>query len=89
MGSSADNSDLITRVAGVSEMIFGLLLIVLYKNRIIHLLSIFALLGLLVYVIFMIPALLVEAFNPVTTNLPLIALSLFLLNNNKSQGELR
>jgi len=70
-------------------MIFGLLLIVLYKNRIIHLLSIFALLGLLVYVIFMIPALLVEAFNPVTTNLPLIALSLFLLNNNKSQGELR
>lgn len=79
MGFSLEVSNLITRAAGVSEIIFGLLLIILYKNRMIHILNIFALLGLLLYVILMMPILLVEAFNPVTTNLTLIGLSLVLL----------
>lgn len=85
MGFSPDISDLITRGAGLGEMVFGLLLIVLYKNRMIHFLNILALLGLLLYVVLMMPVLLVEAFNPVTTNLALIALSIVLINDLERQ----
>lgn len=81
MGFSSEASNVITRGAGVSEIIFGLLLIIFYKNKIIHVLNILALLGLLSYVIVMMPTLLVEAFNPVTTNITLIALSVILLSN--------
>ncbi|WP_348631086.1 DoxX-like family protein [Pseudoalteromonas sp. KS88] len=44
-----------------------------------------ALIGLLLFVVALQPQLLIEAFNPVTTNLPIIGLSLVLLNNLKTQ----
>lgn len=81
LGFSAHVSDLITRGAGVSEIIFGVLLIVFYQSRTMHFLNISALLGLLLYVMLMMPALLIEAFNPVTTNLALIGLSVTLLSS--------
>ena len=81
MGFSIPLSDLITRGAGVGEMTFGMLLIVFYKVKTIHLLNIMALVGLLLYVLFMMPTLLIEAFNPVTTNLTMIALSLVLISH--------
>ena len=55
-------------------MRFGMLLIVCYKVKTIHLLNIMALVGLLLYVVFMMPTLLIEAFNPVTSNLTMIVL---------------
>lgn len=83
MGFSRELSDLITRGAGVSEIVFGLLLILFYRSRAIHLLNIVALSVLLIYVAIMMPVLLVEAFNPVTTNIPMIAMSLVLLQLTK------
>jgi len=84
MGYSPEVSDLITRAAGAGEILFGLLLIVLYKNKTVHQLNIIVLTGLLLYVVVMMPPLLIEAFNPVTTNIPLIALSIVLLNAIKA-----
>lgn len=81
MGFSVETSTLITRGAGISEIIFGVLLIAFYQNKTIHLLNIVALLGLLAYVAFTMPVLLIEAFNPVTTNLALIGLSVVLLSD--------
>jgi hypothetical protein len=81
MGFSADISDAITRGAGISEVFFGVLLIVFYQNRTIHILNISALLALLFYVMLMMPVLLIEAFNPVTSNIALIGLSVALLDH--------
>ncbi|MEL0641004.1 DoxX-like family protein [Pseudoalteromonas aliena] len=82
-GFSAEVSDLITHSAGVGEIIFGLLLIIFYKNKLLVWLNVFALCGLLGAVVAMQPQLLIEAFNPVTTNLPLIALSFIWLKEIK------
>ena len=83
MGFSTELSDLITRGAGVGEIAFGVLLIILYRSRAIHFLNIAALVGLLLYVVIMMPVLLVEAFNPVTTNILMIAISVVFLQLNK------
>jgi len=81
MGFSPAVSDNITRAAGVAEIVFGILLIVFYQHRSVHLLNIAALCGLLGYVVFMMPVLLLEAFNPVTTNIPMMIMSLVLLDH--------
>jgi len=82
-GYSEQVSDLITRSAGIAEVIFGLLLIIFYKNKQLVWLNIFALCGLLGAVAVIQPSLLIEAFNPVTTNVPLIALSFMWLKEIK------
>jgi len=78
-GFSAQVSDLIIRSAGIGEIIFGVCLFVFYKNKHIVILNILALVGLLLAVVIMQPPLLIEAFNPVTTNLTLIGLSVIWL----------
>lgn len=85
-GFSAEVSDLITRSAGIGEIIFGVCLLVFYKNKHLVILNILALLGLLLAVVVMQPQLLIEAFNPVTTNLPLIGLSFIWLKEIKLQN---
>lgn len=85
MGFSENISDLITRGAGVSEIAFGILLIVFYRNKPLHFLNISVLLGLLLYVVLMMPVLLIEAFNPVTTNLALVGLSVVLISNTDAR----
>ena len=77
---------LITKSAGVGEVIFGLVFIYFYKSRMVILLNIYALTLLLIFVAILQPMLLVEAFNPVTPNIPLIALSLILLNSKKDES---
>lgn len=79
IGLSDEISYLITKAAGVGEVIFGVIFILLYKSRSVVWLNIFALSALLVFVAILQPPLLIEAFNPVTTNIPLIALSVILL----------
>lgn len=78
LGFADDVSFLITKVAGVTEIIIGLLLILFYKNRPFIVFNIFALLSLCLFVAIQLPSLLFEAFNPVTTNFALITLSLVL-----------
>ena len=84
MGFSDNISLLVTRAAGVSEIVFGIALIVFYKNRVFPILSIVALLFLFAFVALQLPSLLSEAFNPVTTNFSLIALSYVLLVNPRT-----
>jgi len=81
LGFSEGISYLITKGAGVAELLFGFVIILFYQNRQVILLNIIALIGLCAYVAVALPSLLVEAFNPVTTNGALIALSFVLLNN--------
>ena len=86
IGLSESNTLLLIRFAGVSEILFGILLLVFYKRAALLYLNIAALLALLFFVLIMTPPLIVEAFNPVTTNLPLIVLSLVLLHEAKRNG---
>jgi len=83
IGLSENLSILITQSAGVSEIIFGLLLLVFYKNRKLLLANILALVALCIFVAIQMPSLLIEAFNPVTTNVALIGLSYVLLRSKK------
>jgi len=79
LGFSNEVSYLITKSAGLGELIFGLIFIIFYKNRTVVMLNIAGLIGLLFFVAALQPQLLVGAFNPVTTNIPLIGLSFILL----------
>lgn len=76
----------ITKLAGIIEIIFGVLLIVYYKNTWLQLSNIIALLLLLAFVAFTLPYFLIDAFNPVTTNIALIALSYILIVNTRNQN---
>lgn len=81
-GFSEEVSIMITRAAGVAEVLFGLMFFFLYKHKLINVLNILGLIGLLIAVYVLQPQLLIEAFNPVTTNIPLIALSYILLKES-------
>tara|TARA_B110000881_G_C18522185_1_gene488295 strand:+ start:738 stop:1025 length:288 start_codon:yes stop_codon:yes gene_type:complete len=85
LGFSNELSYFVTKSAGVGEVIFGIMFFVLYRNKIIVLLNIIGLTVLLVFVALLQPYLLIEAFNPVTTNIPLIGFSFILLIELKNQ----
>ena len=84
IGLSSEASWRVTKMAGVAEVIFGLVFIAFYRYTIVHLLNIGALLSLFAFVAVMVPAVLLEAFNPITTNFPLVALDLILLSQLRS-----
>jgi hypothetical protein len=85
LGLSNELSYLVTKSAGIGEVIFGVIFFIFYRNKTIVLLNIIGLSGLLCFVAFFQPQLLIEAFNPVTTNIALIALSLILLIELKAE----
>ena len=87
LGLSNELSYLVTKSAGVSEIIFGLLFFAFYRNKIIVLLNIIALTGLLGFVAIFQPQLLIEAFNPVTTNIALIGFSSIILMELKKDSK--
>lgn len=80
IGFSADHTFWLIKIVGVSEVLFGAVFIKHYKNLIIVYLNILGLAFLLVLVVVLDAIYLIEAFNPVTTNIPLIALSFVLLS---------
>jgi hypothetical protein len=79
LGLSEELSLWVTKSAGVAEILFGISFFFLYKNKLINQLNIIGLTGLLAFVAVFNTRLLAEAFNPVTTNLPLIGLSVVLM----------
>ncbi|GAA6186123.1 MULTISPECIES: DoxX-like family protein [Alteromonadaceae] len=85
LGFSPQQSLIITRCAGVAEIILGVALILFYKNRLLIYFSALNLAALLIFTLIFIPQILVEAFNPVTTNIPLIVLSFVLLQQTPRQ----
>ncbi len=88
MTGSLGFSELITylliKVAGVGEVIFGLVFISLYRIKVVQLLNLAGLTGLLLFAAVMTPHILLEAFNPVTTNIPLMVLGYLLLHQTGS-----
>lgn len=76
---------ILIRSTGVVEILFGIALILFYRKVFLHQVNILVLSGLLVFTLFMAPSVLLEAFNPVTTNLPLIALSFYFLQDKTHQ----
>ncbi|GAA0819508.1 hypothetical protein GCM10009111_23620 [Colwellia asteriadis] len=87
LGFSDDVSDFVTQSAGVGEVIFGIVLFIFYRSKYVLILNVIGLISLLLFVAALQPQLLIEAFNPVTTNIPLIGLSLVLLNNLKKSSQ--
>jgi len=85
IGLSEANTLLLIRFAGVSEMVFGILVLVFYRNIKILYLNVLAFSALLAFVLIMTPHLMVEAFNPVTTNIPLMVLAFVLIQEAKKQ----
>lgn len=86
IGFSEDISYFITKSAGVGEVLFGVLLFIFYYYKPLIILNIIGLGFLLMFVAVLQPQLLVEAFNPVTTNIPIIGLSFVLLSNTKQSS---
>ena len=87
LGLSNELSYLVTKSAGIGEVIFGVVFFIFYHNKTIVLLNIIGLSGLLCFVAFFQPQLLIEAFTPVTTNIALIALSLVLFIELKAESK--
>ncbi len=85
LGLSNELSYFLTKTAGAGEVIFGVLFFLFYRNKWVVLLNIIGLFSLIVFVALLQPQLLIEAFNPVTTNISLIALSFILLFELKNE----
>jgi len=83
MGLSDELSYFVTKSAGIGEVIFGFIIFFCYQSRFVLLANIGALIGLLLFVALLQPYLLIEAFNPVTTNISMIGFSMILLSNIK------
>ncbi|MEH6565923.1 MAG: DoxX-like family protein [Halopseudomonas sp.] len=73
-------------LAGVVEILLGVLIALRLGGKVPVWLAALALLGLLLYVAVLSPALLVEAFNPVTTNLLGLLLCYLILRLESSPG---
>lgn len=84
LGFSGEITYLLIKSAAVGEILFGVIFIWLYRSRLVLLLNLTALTGLLVFATVMIPSILLDAFNPVTTNVPLLVLGYMLLQQTGS-----
>ena len=81
LGFNHETTYILIKLAGISEIILGCLVWWQYKNKLVIASSIIGLLALIIAVAALTPHLIVEAFNPITTNLPLIGLSFILWHN--------
>ncbi|POB06381.1 DoxX family protein [Halopseudomonas oceani] len=72
------NAQVISPLAGAAEVLLGLLILSGWFGRWPVVAAGFGLVGLLGYVALFAPMLLIEAFNPVSTNLPVLLLCLLI-----------
>lgn len=86
LGFSDDITYYLVKTAGVAEVIFGLVFICCYRLRMVQLLNLIGLVGLLIFAAIMTPFILLEAFNPITTNVPLIVLGYYMVRQLDSNG---
>lgn len=83
LGLPVEQTLLLIKVVGVCEIVFGLIVILFYRNPAIIVVNIIGLLGLMLFVAAYSPSHLINAFNPVTTNLPLVVLSIILFYSSR------
>ena len=87
LGFSDEITYLLVKTAGVAEVIFGLIFICCYQFKVVQLLNIIGLASLLLFAATMTPFVLLEAFNPITTNIPLIVLGYYLYKESLCSRE--
>lgn len=87
LGFSDEITYLLVKTAGVAEVIFGLVFICCYRLKVVQLLNIIGLTGLLLFAAIMTPFVLLEAFNPITTNVPLVVLGYYLLKQQDCRDD--
>lgn len=73
-GNSGLSAQVLSPIAGIAEILLGLLIMGYRKSVLPIYLAALSLVSLLGYVAMFLPSLLIEAFNPMTTNLPAIFL---------------
>jgi hypothetical protein len=86
LGLPEEFTYLLVKAAGVGEVLFGVAFIWLYRSRVVLLLNLAGLIGLLAFVAVARPHILLEAFNPVTTNIPLMVLGYILLQQRRDRA---
>jgi hypothetical protein len=82
------NATLVSPLAGVFEILLGCVIVLFWKSLLPIYLAISILVVLLVDVVFVMPTLLVEAFNPVTLNLVTIVIAYIIVITQKYIGYL-
>lgn len=87
LGFGDELTHIFIKMAGIAEVIWGVIFFFFYKVRAVLLLNIIALIGLLLAVAALQPQLLIEAFNPVTTNIPLIAFTVIILTSHSNNEQ--
>jgi hypothetical protein len=86
LGLPEEFTYLLVKAASVGEVLFGVAFIWLYRSRVVLLLNLAGLIGLLAFVAVARPHILLEAFNPVTTNIPLMVLGYILLQQRRDRA---
>jgi len=79
LGLSLEKAEQLSIVAGVFEVLFALLIFVCWRQRWPLVVTAVAMVGLLLFSLVAVPSLAMAAFNPVTTNLAVLALTLVAL----------
>lgn len=86
-GLTEEQTYIFIKAAGFGELILGGVFFFFYRSLAVLYLNITALTGLLLAVSIIQPQLLIEAFNPVTTNISLIAFSIVIIAAVKQKPE--
>lgn len=76
LGLNPEQAEGLSMVAGVFEVLFALLIVVCWRQRWPLVVTAVAMVGLLLFSLVAVPSLAMAAFNPVTTNLLMLALAL-------------
>ncbi|MGJ8670322.1 MAG: DoxX-like family protein [Oceanococcus sp.] len=84
LGLSLESATQLSVVAGAFEVLFAVIVLTLWRHRWPLIFTVASMVGLLVFVVVWSPALLVGAFNPVTTNLCVLALAMVALKEHKT-----
>lgn len=84
LGLSHEYAVRVATAGGIAEVFLGLIVLVLWHHRWPLVVTAISMLGLLAYTAVLVPGLLAGAFNPVTTNLSVLALAIVALKQYES-----
>lgn len=83
LGFSVNTTYLLIKLVGLLEVLFGVLVFFAYRNIVVLIVNLVALLSLAVMALVLTPHIMLAAFNPIITNLPYTVLGYWLLQSAK------
>lgn len=83
LGFSVNTTYLLIKLVGLLEVLFGVLVFFAYRNIVVLIVNLVALLSLVVMALVLTPHIMLAAFNPIITNLPYLVLGYWLLQSAK------